>query len=390
MSHRALDWLRQMNSAVSVRLLYPADHPRAVAVVRGLEEATARLTADHPEILLFVIEGRLACNSELVPGSDGMTARTFETLRSKGCDRLTIRRGVTSAELRLLVNTLVGRTGTPEGTLQPTAHVRFSVLDTEERDIVRSEAPVPSLGVPIELPELWREIDEARSLNTDALERILAPLLSVVSSDTSGMLPLASLRTHDEYTATHVTNVAVLTMALAQASGLPEAAVRMIGVGALLHDIGKMKVPADILSAPGRLTAEQHGLVRRHPEMGARMLLETPGVPQLAVIVAYEHHLQADGGGYPSVPSGWRINPASEMTHVADVYDALRTHRPYRSGLDHHTVIETMLRDRGTVFADELLDLFLTRVVPRTHAPDAGPAPQHPKGSAPDRGRPTV
>jgi putative nucleotidyltransferase with HDIG domain len=377
MSHRALDWLRQINSAVSVRHLYPADHPRAVAVIRGLEDATARLTADRPEVALFVVEGRLACNGELVPGSDGMTARTFEALRAKGCDRLTIRRGVSGDELRRLVSALVARGGAPDAALQPSTHIRFSVLDTAERQAVERESVVPALGVPVELPELWRQIDETRSLNVDALERILAPLMGIVSADVNGLLPLASLRTHDEYTATHVTNVAVLTMALAQASGLPETAVRTIGIGALLHDIGKMKVPADILTAPGRLTAEQHVLVRRHPELGARMLLETPGVPQLAVVVAYEHHLQADGGGYPSVPTGWRTNAASEMTHVADVYDALRTHRPYRAGLDPVTVIETMQRDRGTVFPEALLDLFLTRVVPRTR-PSDGPRPPAP------------
>jgi len=208
----------------------------------------------------------------------------------------------------------------------------------------------------------------------EAVEKVLTPLVDIVRRDDGALLPLAALRSHDEYTATHITNVAVLTMALAQAIGYSDAAVRMIGIGALLHDVGKMKIPADILTAPGRLTAEQHVLVRRHPEIGARMLLETPGVSQLAVIVAYEHHLQADGGGYPSVPSGWRINLASEMTHVADVYDALRTHRPYRAGLDHLTIIEMMQRDRGTVFSEALLDIFLARVVPRTQPAD-GPRP---------------
>jgi putative nucleotidyltransferase with HDIG domain len=375
MNYKALDWLRQMNSAISVRHLYPADHPRAVAVIRSLEAATFRLTADHAEVSLFVVEGRLACNGDLVPGTDDMTARTFDPLRAKGYDRLTLRRGVSSQELVRLAGALAGRAEGPEAVLQSSENIRLSVLDPTQRRWVINDTKNDVLQASLELSEIWRYIDEARTLKLDAVEKVLTPLVEIVRRDDGAMLPLAALRSHDEYTATHITNVAVLTMALAQAIGLADAAVRMIGIGALLHDIGKMKIPADILTAPGRLTAEQHVLVRRHPEIGARMLLETPGVPQLAVIVAYEHHLQADGGGYPAVPSGWRTNLASEMTHVADVYDALRTHRPYRAGLDHQTIIETMQRDRGTVFSDTLLDIFLTRVVPRTQPAD-GPRPQ--------------
>jgi putative nucleotidyltransferase with HDIG domain len=374
MNYKALDWLRQMNSAIAVRHLYPADHPRAVAVVKGLEAATFRLTTDHPEVSLFVVEGRLVCNGELVPGTDDMTGRTFDPLRAKGYDRLTLRRGVSADELVRLAGALAGRAEGLDVTLQSSEHIRLSALDDMPHGSVVAEKAEESFSASLELSEIWRHIDETRTLQLDAVETVLAPLVEIIRRD-GEMLPLAALRTHDEYTATHVTNVAVLTMALAQAVGYPDAAVRMIGVGALLHDIGKMKIPADILTAPGRLTAEQHVLVRRHPEIGARMLLETPGVSQLAVIVAYEHHLQADGGGYPSVPSGWRINPASEMTHVADVYDALRTHRPYRAGMEHSTIIETMQRDRGTVFSDTLLDTFLTRVVPRTRAADGARPP---------------
>jgi putative nucleotidyltransferase with HDIG domain len=345
MNYKALDWLRQMNSAISVRHLYPADHPRAVAVIRSLEAATFRLTTDHAEVSLFVVEGRLACNGDLVPGTDDMTARTFDPLRAKGYDRLTLRRGVSSQELGRLAGALAGRGDGQDAALQSSENIRLSVLDPTQRRWVINDTFDGSLHASAELSEIWRHIDETRTLKLDAVEKVITPLVEIVRRE-DGMLPLAALRAHDEYTATHITNVAVLTMALAQAVGLPDAAVRMIGVGALLHDIGKMKIPADILTAPGRLTAEQHVLVRRHPEIG----------------------------GYPSVSSGWRINPASEMTHVADVYDALRTHRPYRAGLDHATIIEMMQRDRSTVFPEALLDVFLSRVVPRTRPAD-GPRP---------------
>ncbi len=376
MNNRALDWLRQMNGALSVRYLYPAEHPRVVAVVRALEESTTRLTETRDEVSLFVVEGRLACEGDLIAGSDGVVAKTFDALRAHGFDRVTLRRGVSADELAQFVSVLSGtaKAGVATEPLTSSLNIRFSVLDAAAQHAAGGQSGEALSANAVELPQLWRQIDENRSLNIDALDGILGPLVTVVSGPRDGVLPLASLRSHDDYTATHVTNVAVLTMALAQAAGLPPGTIRQVGVAALLHDIGKMKVPAEILTAPGRLTPEQHALIRHHPEMGARMLLETPGVPQLAVAVAYEHHLQADGGGYPSVPSGWSINLASAMTHVADVYDALRTNRPYRAGLDHQVVVETMQRDRGPVFSEDLIDLFFARVMPRTRPTDS---PRH-------------
>ncbi len=373
MNSRALDWLRQMNGALSVRYLYPAEHPRVVAVVRALEESTARLTETRDEVSLFVVEGRLACEGDLITGSDGVVAKTFDALRVHGFDRVTLRRGVSADELARFVGVLSGtvRAGVATEPLNSSMNIRFSVLDAAAQDVAGGQSAEALSASAVELPQLWKQIDENRSLNIDALDSILAPLVTVIGGPGNAVLPLASLRSHDDYTATHVTNVAVLTMALAQAAGLSPGTVRQVGVAALLHDIGKMKVPAEILSSSGRLTPEQHVIIRRHPEMGARMLLETPGVPQLAVAVAYEHHLQADGGGYPSVPSGWSINLASAMTHVADVYDALRTNRPYRAGLDHQAVVETMQRDRGAVFAEDLIDLFFARVMPRTRPTDS-------------------
>jgi hypothetical protein len=226
MTHPALDWLRQMNGAISVRFLYPPEHPRAVAVVQALDAATLRLTADRADVSLFVVEGRLACDGELVAGSDGMAARTFDALHAHGYDRITIRRGASREELAQLVGG--SSPGRARRALTATVNIRFSVLDATTREAVERGPAEQSLMAAVELPELWRQVDEGRTLNVDALEHILAPLVTVVSTGAHGALTLASLRNHDEYTATHVTNVAVLTMALAQAVGLPPGGVRQV------------------------------------------------------------------------------------------------------------------------------------------------------------------
>jgi putative nucleotidyltransferase with HDIG domain len=371
-----IEWLRVLSSALSARQLYRTDHPRVVDAVAALAVASRHLIGDREDVSLFMIEGRLACDGVAVAGAGPVAARVFGALSACGYDRLTLARGVTAAELQDLVCACAGvaRDGAKGGTthLQSSPNLRFSVFDvaTSAPSVVRAGPAAASLD-PRRLPDLWRGIGEAQTIDADLLDSLLAPIMRIVTAGGGGeMLPLAALQTHDDYTATHITNVAVLTMALAEAMGLPPAAVRSIGVAALLHDIGKMRVPAAILNSRTRLTADELAIMRRHPETGARMLMATRGAPPLAAIVAFEHHLQANGGGYPDVPAGWRVNPASAMTHVADVYDALRTHRPYRAALDHERIADLMTRDRGTVFPAELLDAFFEHVVPR-----ARPAP---------------
>jgi putative nucleotidyltransferase with HDIG domain len=363
---RVMDWLRALSAALSTRQLYRADHPRVCDAVAAIVAASDRLTGGADSTSLLMIEGRLIHDGEAITGAGPMASRVFEALAACGCDRMTIARGVTPTEIDALVTALAsaGRDAARDGSprLASTTHLTFSILDVGSAPAARASSPASTDR--LRLMDVWRAIDGERAVDADALEGVLAPLVDA-TSHAGAPLPLATIEHHDEYTATHITNVAVLTMALAEAMGVPAPAIRQIGVAALLHDIGKMKVPASILNASGPLTADDLQVMRRHPEIGAQMLMTTPGLPPLPAIVAFEHHLQADGGGYPAVPSGWRINPASAMTHVADVYDALRTHRPYRAALDHEKIVDLMTRDRGTVFAADILDVFFERVVPR-------------------------
>ena len=111
---------------------------------------------------------------------------------------------------------------------------------------------------------------------------------------------------------------------------LGPAAVRSLGFAALLHDLGKVCIPLEILNKPGVLDDAERQVVERHPGVGARILLESRGVIDLAAVVAYEHHVMIKGGGYPHLPNARGAEYASRLVHVSDVYDALRTRRPYR------------------------------------------------------------
>jgi len=173
------------------------------------------------------------------------------------------------------------------------------------------------------------------------------------------MLPLLQLKEFDQYTTTHSMNVAVLAMALSEFLGLSATDVRTFGIAGLLHDVGKIKIPLEVLTKPGRLTDEERALMNEHPVAGARMLLAVEQDLDLAVVVAYEHHIMINGGGYPVLHFARDCHQASKLVHVCDVYDALRTRRPYREAWSFEKTLGYLQERSGMEFDPELCGAFV-------------------------------
>ena len=172
------------------------------------------------------------------------------------------------------------------------------------------------------------------------------------------IMPLLRMRAFDEYTTTHAMNVSVLAMALSEFIGLRSTDVRSFGVAGLLHDIGKVHVPREILTKAGKLTPEERTLMNMHTVEGARIIISTEENLDLAAVVAYEHHIMIDGGGYPALRWQRDVHYGSRIVHVCDVYDALRTRRPYRDAWDAEKVLDYIAEKAGTEFDADLANAF--------------------------------
>ena len=353
MRRNGLQLLRLIQSASSIWHLYPAGHPRRQQTVDELAACTASAAPDE-ELTLALVDDCVLIDGRPSPAPG--TEELFNQLRRHGCDGLRIGAGAGPAEWETLLTSLCSSVGG----LGPTPHIQPCTIRDEEP---ARKAIGPLTDVATTLARTWQTTFEERRLNVADVDDMVSTLGRTLETG-AGAPPLLDAQAGSDYTMVHVTNVALLAMGVAQALGLPSARVRGIGAAALLHDIGRLNVPKEILTASGRLSEEQVAIMRRHPEDGARMLLATPGAPALAVAVAFEHHIQHDGGGYPRLPRGWRIDLASAITHVVDVYDALRTTRPYRPGLPPNRIAELMRGDAGTVFDPALLEVLLSRVVP--------------------------
>jgi len=203
------------------------------------------------------------------------------------------------------------------------------------------------------------ELKDGRHLHMVEAEGIVRSLSVAMHGDQAYMIPLLRLKSFDQYTVTHTLNVSVLTMALAEHLGLSPKEVRAFGIAGLLHDLGKVKIPDDILNKPGKLTDEERAVMSSHTTEGARIIMETEEHLDLAAVVAYEHHIKIDGGGYPSLKYPRACHQASNLVHVCDVFDALRTHRPYREAWSTERALSIIEEGAGPEFDARIAHAFI-------------------------------
>jgi putative nucleotidyltransferase with HDIG domain len=202
--------------------------------------------------------------------------------------------------------------------------------------------------------QLWEQAKSGEKPDPDMARRIIDSLANIVNQDRTSLMALTALKKYDNYTFTHMVNVAVLAMAQALSLNLEGPLLREFGFAALMHDIGKVHTPLDVLNKPGRLTAEEFKVMKQHVIDGAHILRRTPEMPALAPIVAFEHHLKQDLSGYPENIGYRKLNVCTMIVSIADVFDALRSNRPYREGLATAR-IKSIMGEQGNPAFDQVL-----------------------------------
>jgi putative nucleotidyltransferase with HDIG domain len=200
-----------------------------------------------------------------------------------------------------------------------------------------------------ESPQKWQLIFSDRSFGRQ-LRQVMAAIADEMKGCRAAMNLMADACAFDNYIFTHSFNVALYSSALAMKSDFTEKEVMEIGIGGLLHDIGKMSVPDEILKKPGTLTHEEFELMKKHAEIGFEMLRKQDDIPLLAAHCAYQHHERWDGSGYPRHLKGEEIHPFARLMAVTDVFDALTTHRIYREPMLPHEAMEVLYSGADRLF----------------------------------------
>ena len=207
--------------------------------------------------------------------------------------------------------------------------------------------------------ELADQVMSDRRLAMSKANRVVGVMLNRVGENRSAVLGLATMKSYDEYTSFHSVNVLILSLALGSMLPLDRSALMILGTGALLHDLGKITIPQNLLNKSGPLTTPEWEMMQAHPVKGADILMAQPGVHPLSVMIAYEHHARYDLTGYPQVNHKQRIGLFSRIVEVCDVYDAMTSSRPYQKARTPDQAMRVLVKDMNTAFDPLMVKVFI-------------------------------
>ena len=368
-------FLSSLAQALSTMALYKPGHPARERVIDRTFQQLEELLTDnsHPEFS-FLGDEVIYGNTSIRELRDWEWSHRFGTL---GIQRLEFDPDVSRDDFVNFLEMISSRLQVPGGHPDTTEArqmtrrqtIRYGEIgiksdDDESRKALEREVVTATITY-----QLGEEIDAIKFMHEEVMKSGGLPLLeaeAVVRSlsvamhgESEMMLPLLMLKEFDQYTTTHCLNVSVLTMALAEYLGLHGRDVRTFGVAGLLHDLGKVKIPMEILNKPGKLTDEERSVMQNHTVEGAKLIITSDRELDMAAAVAYEHHIMLNGGGYPKRHYQRDCHKASMLVHVCDVYDALRTNRPYRAAWEAEKVLKYIEEKAGTEFEPEIARKFV-------------------------------
>jgi putative nucleotidyltransferase with HDIG domain len=396
----AEEMLRRFAAAVRSGQLYAPNHPIVGRNVTSLAAAIEQMHQVEPAIVIGLVEDEIIVGDVPIARGEGHSG-FVRRLKQLGIERVTIDRGTSLDELNTFMAAINGldanATGGPGFPVLP--HIRVGTVSIAADDDGGNETPdvatfrrlyddaVSAADI------VWNSTLTERHVDATVAKTMVAGLAQAVSQNRTALLALTTLRNYDNYTFTHMVNVSILTMGQARGLGIDGPLLREFGLAGLMHDIGKVRTPLEILNKTSKLTEDEFTIMRRHPVDGAAILRATPDMSTLAPVVAFEHHRRLDGTGYPDIVRD-RLNLATELCSIADVYDAMRSQRPYQQAFPSDRILVVLKQCDGGQFDTHLIRRFvqLLGIYPVGHVVrlDTGQIALVVKAHAPDPYRPQV
>lgn len=232
-------------------------------------------------------------------------------------------------------------------------------VDIVIQDVIQEKTRMDAKRV---MQETMNRIGLGKRIHTQKIFAIVDRILDDLLSNPDILVNLSDIRSVDEYTFSHCVNVCVLSVLTGAAMEYSRDELRTLGMGAILHDIGKTMIPKEILNKPGRLTKEEYEIIKKHPQFGYEILEEYPNINDLIRLVVLTHHERFDGKGYPFGLKGEEIHEFSRIVSIADVYDAMTSERAYSKKNMPHKVLEYLISMGNHQFDYEITKIFIRHI----------------------------
>ena len=346
-------FLRALSHA-GQRIARDGDEDLREAALTALADAAEVLTAGPGEVVVSVVGDAFYIDRRMLANASTEFHTLLTSMKERRIDSIVVLRGATRQDLADLAALVVGRSSDlpAEGTVR----INDRAMSTSDLDIRPMSGLRRSYA---ESLDTLRGVSESRSLHLEDVQEVVDGFIDGGASNAGSSLLMATVQNHDEITYYHSVNVCLLSMALGRFVGLDKEQTRLLGLAALLHDIGRVVVDEAALHREGRLSNEDWAQVRLHPQEGALAIMAASGPGQeLAAAVALEHHVRVDGEGYPDL-AGRTPSLFSRIVAIGDAYDAITSHRPYRPARTPNEGLKVLLAGAGTAYDPDLLRLFI-------------------------------
>ena len=380
MTPDSIDPLALIKGLVSLRRLtgmYPSGHPAIEQKVGEIDATVQQHLRDASALELDVIHGIAHLDGVSFRNDSESQAQILQELTELGVDSIHIAPGVTRRELHGLAEFLWQLRDTPSGAAVDSQlaergihHVslgRLVPLDTRWHTAQWPEAPDgpidPAYAESLALTErTFTDVASGHGMNVVTVQDIVQLLVRKVAGSSAALGQILSVKLYENLTYCHSVNVATLSLLIGRELGFDDEWIAALGEAALLHDIGKTRIPLDVLRKPGALDRQERRLMEGHAMLGAQILAEVDGLRPLTPTVALEHHRAAGGGGYPDLGDGAPPHFLSQIVSVADIYEAVTGARSYQAPVPPEQGCLLLARLAGTKLNTALVKAFVNAI----------------------------
>ncbi len=371
---RARDMLARLYALRRAKRFYPLEHP---AVGQAVDDLAATIATYHDEgvdVPITFFEDELLLGEQLLAEDSVLFDQLIRDMTSIGAGNVVFERGLNKAELARFATIIASDPEAVEkaggiGAMAQSAgfeHIAISgvAVYREHEDVVDEDAQRLARASYANALDLMRELERlirsSQVLNVARVKGTVRSLIENVLNNRYATLELAGLKSFDEYTFYHSVNVSILSLALGSMLTHDFRFLSTLGVGALLHDLGKMTIDLKTLNKTGPLTSDEWTEIRQHPLLGAENAALTPGLDKAALVIVLEHHMRYDLTGYPQRVPPRTQHLASRIVAVADAYDAMTSRRSYSVARRQDDAIVTLVKNAGSALDPTLVRLFVS------------------------------
>jgi len=356
-------------TATSYCSLYSKGHAFVDELAQKALSILNGATLEKQNIEIMIMEKDIIANKNQVRDIGVHGTNLIKRFKKKGVSRVDFLNGLTFSELKQFI---VDLSESNKG-IKPSPHIKTGVVDVhighrkfDVIDFNQDGADAVSLTSEQidKIKDVFHDISPYKMLNTAGIEDVVMNFIVSFKKEANILKLMSPVKSYSDYTYTHATNVAILSLFQAESLGIKDELLYNIGISALLHDVGKIFVSNEILEKQGKLDEKEWEEMQRHTLYGARYLAKIEGLPGIATIIALEHHLKYDGTGYPQFKVGSKKQHFfSQLVAISDFFDALRSRRPYKKDWDFKEILSLIKKDSGNGFNPFLVNHFATIMV---------------------------